>query len=283
MRIVRGRRGHADPAFRNGEPHDPISSDHRDRCRHRRRRRRRVHRLRPGLARRQRSGPDAPDRVDRRAGCERAGGCLRCAGRQHGHLGCLRGRRRGHLERRGRQRRRLPRPRAARQPAGRERRGRSHGQGHRLDHHRYLRHGDDPDRRVAQRRHDQPGLGQDDARQPPSPRGPRDRRLPDRHIQADRPGRGPRGRPDRHSVGRHPDGRPDGPRRHQVGPDPGQGAAGQRHDPGRGLARLPALGLRDRRAEHRWARSSRSPTTARSSSWSTSRRAEAHRQANRPR
>ena len=56
-------------------------------------------------------------------------------------------RRRGHLERGGRQRRRLPRPRAARQPAGRERRGRSHGPGHRLDHARDLRDGDDPDRR----------------------------------------------------------------------------------------------------------------------------------------
>ena len=44
--------------------------------------------------------------------------------------------RRGDMERCRRQRRRLPRPRAARQPAGRERRGRSHGQGDRLDHHR---------------------------------------------------------------------------------------------------------------------------------------------------
>ena len=64
---------------------------------------------------------------------------------------------RGHLDRGRRQRRGLPRPRAARQPAGRERRGRTDGPGDRLDHRRDVRRDDDdPDRGDPDRGHDQP-------------------------------------------------------------------------------------------------------------------------------
>ena len=89
----------------------------------------------------------------------------------------------------------------------------------------------------ADRRHDLDRLGQVAARQPPAQRGPPDRQLPDRDVHADRSRSRSRRRAGRDAVGRHPDRRPDPPRRHEVGPDPGQGAARQRHDPGRGLAR----------------------------------------------
>ena len=176
--------------------------------------------------------------------------CLRCAGRQHRHGG-RRGRR-GHMEGCRRQRRRLPRPRAARQPAGRQRRGRSHGQGDRLDHHRRLRL-TATTLTAASLSVDMTSLASDKTMRDNRLRreGLGDRRLSDGHVQADRPGRGPRGRPDRHTVGHHPDGRPDRPRRHEVGPDPGSGAACRRHHPSRRLDHVPALGLRDRRAEYR--------------------------------
>ena len=54
---------------------------------------------------------------------------------------------------------RLPRPRAARQPLGRERRRRSDRRGDRLDHRRVQRVDDDPDRGVTDGRHDVHHLG----------------------------------------------------------------------------------------------------------------------------
>ena len=98
--------------------------------------------------------------------------------------------------------------------------------------------------------------------------------LPDRHVQADRAGRDPGGRPRRDGVGRHPDRRPDAPRRHEVG---------RRSRPRRSSSTARSRSQARSRSRSRTTRSrrrtsagssSRSPTTARSSSSSTSRRAD---------
>ena len=148
--------------------------------------------------------------------------------REHGSrddLGWIRGR---DLERGRGERRRLPRPRAAGQPARRERCGRADRPGHRLHHARVLRLDDDPDGRRADRRHDLHHLGQVAARQPHARRRAPDRPVPDRDVHPDQAGRDPGGGAGGDGIGCHPDRRPDPPRRHEVGRDPGQGAARQR-------------------------------------------------------
>ena len=94
-----------------------------------------------------------------------------------------------------------------------------------------------------------------------SDKSQRDNRMRDEGLQTDqfptatftltKPVEIPAAAAGRDRVGRHPDRRPDPPRRHEVGRDPGQGAARQRHDPGRRLAHVPALGLLDHGPEHR--------------------------------
>ena len=76
-------------------------------------------------------------------------------------------------------------------------------------------------------------------------------------------------------VGRDPPRRPDAPRRDQERRHPGQGAALNGQIQVAGLDHVPAERLLDHRARTSAGSSSRSPTRARSSSWSTSRRASA--------
>ena len=116
-----------------------------------------------------------------------------------GRLGRRAGDVAGHMDRRGRQRRGLPRPRAARQPAGRERRGRPHRPGHRA-RSRSRRAGTTTTLTAASltRRHDHASPRTRSMRDNRlRTRGPPDRRVPDRDLHADRAGRDAGGRPGR--------------------------------------------------------------------------------------